>query len=53
MLLCNTVRFVRTASPIKASVMTIALVILAILTNLTVLQRGIYVYARLKKKVAG
>lgn len=35
------------------TVMTIALVILAILTNLTVLQRGIYVYARLKKKVVG
>jgi phosphatidylglycerophosphate synthase len=34
-------------------VMTIALIVLAVLTNLTVLQRSIYVYSRSKKKVAG
>jgi archaetidylinositol phosphate synthase len=34
-------------------VMTVALIILAVLTNFTVLQRGVYVYSELKKKVAG
>ena len=34
-------------------VMTVALIILAVLTNFTVVQRGIYVYSKLKKKVAG
>ena len=35
------------------SVMTVALIVLAVLTNFTVLQRSIYVYSRSKKKVAG
>lgn len=34
-----------------ATVMTVAMIVLAIITNLTVLQRGSYVYAELKKKV--
>jgi archaetidylinositol phosphate synthase len=34
-------------------VMTFALIVLAVLTNLTVLQRSIYVYSKSKKKVAG
>lgn len=34
-------------------VMTVALIILAVLTNFTVVQRGVYVYSELKKKVAG
>ena len=34
-------------------VMTVALIVLAVLTNFTVLQRSIYVYSRSKKKVAG
>jgi archaetidylinositol phosphate synthase len=34
-------------------VMTVALIVLSVLTNLTVLQRSIYVYSRSKKKVAG
>jgi archaetidylinositol phosphate synthase len=34
-------------------VMTLALIVLAVLTNLTVLQRSIYVYSKSKKKVAG
>lgn len=34
-------------------VMTIALMVLAVLTNFTVLQRGLYVYTESKKKVAG
>jgi archaetidylinositol phosphate synthase len=35
------------------TVMTFALIVLAVLTNLTVLQRSIYVYSKSKKKVAG
>jgi phosphatidylglycerophosphate synthase len=35
------------------AVMTVALIILAVLTNFTVVQRGVYVYSELKKKVAG
>ncbi len=34
------------------AVMTVAMIVLAVITNLTVLQRGSYVYAELKKKVA-
>lgn len=34
-------------------VMTFALIVLSVLTNLTVLQRSIYVYSKSKKKVAG
>jgi phosphatidylglycerophosphate synthase len=34
-------------------VMTGAVVLLAILTNVTVLQRGVYVYLRTKKRVVG
>jgi archaetidylinositol phosphate synthase len=34
-------------------VMTVALIVLSVLTNLTVLQRSIYVYSGSKKKVAG
>jgi len=33
-------------------VMTVAMIVLAVITNLTVLQRGSYVYAELKKRVA-
>jgi archaetidylinositol phosphate synthase len=34
------------------TVMTVAMIVLAVITNLTVLQRGSYVYVELKKKVA-
>jgi hypothetical protein len=35
------------------TVMTEAVILLAVLTNLTVLQRSVYVYLRTKKKVVG
>jgi archaetidylinositol phosphate synthase len=35
-----------------ATIMTFTMIVLTIITNFTVLQRGFYVYAKLKKKVA-